>query len=233
MALSFGLWFYDTKPAAAPVGVTSRVAGQPFDPGAQLPRDKQPGPGPDNDISGDIFEAAAKAAKDNRLTDIDIKGFTLGKPFREVLADGGVLIGLQVGVATFAPNNRDFDTISALRPIYLTTDGEKLGEWQGPPPAAPTTIKARAGYAIGAISLRSGTQIDGLRFTFMKLEKNRLLMDDSYTSDWVGSTRMFPAPETIGGRGTVFIGICGKQKPSGAFGVNEPCALGLVTISRR
>ncbi len=103
-------------------------------------------------ISGDVFAFVAEAVRDKRLADVDIRGFTLSKnTYRDVCEEGGVLIGFEAGLGKFTTN----DIVKSLRPIFLTKDGEKLGTWHGPVPAASVTVKAKPGYVVSEISVRT------------------------------------------------------------------------------
>jgi hypothetical protein len=168
----------------------------------------------------DALAAIVQAAvTDNRLADVDIRGFRLGTKYREVATDAGVLIGLQVGLEELGGG------VSALRPIFLTSKGEQFGKWVGKVPASPTTIKAKVGYALSGISIRTGTHIDGFTVTFAKLGKDSLDLSDTYTSAAVGGEGGTEA--TIGGKGALFVGITGLQ---GRGRNPRPCSLGMVAV---
>ena len=171
-------------------------------------------------LAGDPLAFIQTAVKDKRVVDVDVTGFKLSKElYRDLPEEGGILIGFQVGFGKFLKDQ----TIGALRPIYLTKDGEKLGAWQGKPPANPTTVKAKPGYVVGAITLRTRLTIDALCLTFMKLDKDRLQVQDRYDSDWVGGQA--GRSQTIGGQGYFFVGVCGNLNPQAV-----PCSLGLITV---
>jgi hypothetical protein len=172
------------------------------------------------EISGDVFALIEAAVKENRIH-LDEKGIILGKDqFRDVLPEGALLIGFEAALgAGFAQQPR----VTSLRPIFLTRDGEKLGQWHGPPSAAPTTIKAKPGYVVGAVNIRTSASFDGLSVNFVKLDRDRLQTNDNYTSAWIGSAD--GRPETLGGRGSFFAGICGHLGIAGNL-----CALGSVTV---
>ena len=76
----------------------------------------------------------------------------------------------------------DIDSVYALRPLYLTADGEVSSEEHGlfrdrrtPKKVFKTRVvrtvrvQARPGYAVGGITVRSGLNINGLSLTFMKI----------------------------------------------------------------
>jgi hypothetical protein len=113
--------------------------------------------------------------------------------------------------------------VNALRPIYLTRAGEKMGAWLGPVPANPISLKAKAGYVLGGVNIRTGLLIDGMSVKFMKLDKDRIQVQDSYDSEWIGGNGGNPG--TIGGQGHFFAGICGHLNDE-----RQPVSLGLVTV---
>lgn len=170
-------------------------------------------------LTGDPFAFIQSAVSEKRLADTNVTGFTLGQQYRDVPGEGSMLVGFQAGLKRFFDSN----TISALRPIYLTRGGEKMGNWLGPMPDNPITLKARTGYVLGGVNIRAGLFIDGLSVKFMKLNKDRLMVTDSYDSEWVGGNG--GGPSTIGGQGYFFAGICGHLNDE-----RQPVSLGLVTV---
>jgi hypothetical protein len=171
-------------------------------------------------ISGDVFSFVQTAVQENRLTDVDIRGFPLGKErYRDVPAEGGVLIGFQFGLEPF------FDSmiIKSLRPIFLTKTGERFGSWHGKEAALPATVKARPGYVVSGLSMRTGLALDAATVTFAKLGKDGLDLADSYTSATVGGKG--GNPSTIGGKGALFVGVTGHLSDD-----RSPCSLGLVAV---
>jgi hypothetical protein len=166
-------------------------------------------------IPGDMFAFLQAAVKEKRLAEVGISGFKLDKNhYQDCPVDGGLLIGFQVGLGRL---------VDALRPIYLTKDGEKMGEWIGKPPVKPITIKAKEGYVVGGINLKAGALIDGLSVNFMKLDKGRLQVTDNYTSDWIGGQG--GNRTDIDGKGAFFVGICGRLTREGG-----PNSLWLITV---
>ncbi len=171
-------------------------------------------------FSGDVFAFVDEAIREKRLTDVDIRGFTLHQnTYRDTYAKGGLLIGFQVGLGKFANN----DIVNALRPIFLTKNGEKFGAWHGPAPAAPITVKAKRGYVVSGLSVRTALALDALTVTFAKLDKDGLDLSDTYNSQTVGGSGGRLA--SIGGQGAIFVGVTGHLGPDGA-----PSSLGLVAV---
>jgi hypothetical protein len=164
-------------------------------------------------IPGDTFAFLQTAVKDNRLADVGVRGRLDKESYRDCPAYGGLLIGFQVGAERL---------VDALRPIYMTKDGEKMGDWIGKPPAKPITIKAKEGYVVGGINLKAGLSIDGLSLKFVKLDKGQLQVTDNYTSDWVGGQGGNRAD--IDGQGAFFVGVCGNLRRG------TPVSVGLITV---
>jgi S1-C subfamily serine protease len=142
-----------------------------------------------------------------------------GNPeFREAGPKGGLLIGLEVGVGKFFNN----DVIKAVRPVYRTGDKESVGEWYGPtdPDIVKEVVKVvtKPGYAVGAITVKTGLGMDGLSLTFMKLGPDgRLDAGDKYKSDWIGGLGG-GGPVTIGD-GLAAIGLVGKATEQSVTGL--------------
>jgi hypothetical protein len=126
--------------------------------------------------------------------------------FKDVAPPGGLLIGLEIGRGKFGP----FDTVTAFRPIYRVNGKEEFGAQRGTRPASPVTIKAKEGYAVGAISYVAGLNFDGCSLTFMKVKDGKLDPSDAYESEWVGQETN--RPTRIGGDGTPVVGIAGRGR---------------------
>jgi hypothetical protein len=171
-------------------------------------------PTPPVDLHGLIRECV-KEAKVKKTTVLG-GAFAQGG-FEELPADGGILIGFEVGTGKFVAN----DTIGYLQPIYQTAGGEKRGKEIGKRPDRVVALKAKPGYAVGAMRIGAGGVMDGLAVTFMKLKGKFLEVSDSYESQWVGGPGGGEG-RRLGGDGSVMIGVFGKTTGDGA-----PCQLGL------
>jgi hypothetical protein len=136
--------------------------------------------------------------------------------FSEAPAKPGVLIGFDLGVGKLFSG----EGIYAVRPIYLTAEGERVGPDHGLFQAnAKTkgrskvlrvvTVKANPGYAVGAITGRAGGSLNGMSVTFMRLDGDKLNPADSYQSEWVGD-RKGGNESMIGSDGALVVGIFGK-----------------------
>jgi hypothetical protein len=173
-------------------------------------------------IPGDMYASIQQSVSERKLVDVSNFGFepNRDRPYREVPPEGAILIGFQVGLAPFFA---DADVIGALRPIFLTRNGEKLGQWYGKAPVSPIILKAKTGYAVSAVNLRTGLLIDNISVKFAKLGQGRLHLDDSYDSPAAGGQG--GEPNTLGGDGAIFVGVCGNMNQNG-----QPYTLALVTL---
>jgi len=125
--------------------------------------------------------------------------------FRDLAPKSGLLIGMEFGLGKFG---RD-DVIQAGRPIFRVEGQEQLGTQRGTNLTRVVTLKAKDGYAIGAITCKSGLNFDGCSFTFMKVVDGKLDPKDTYESEWVGYAGP-KRPTKLGGDGTPIVGIAGR-----------------------
>jgi hypothetical protein len=167
-----------------------------------------------------IFAAARAAIADGRLTRSAVLGFDLSKRrFNELPRQGCILIGFDAGVGKFL----DIDTVYALRPVYLTADGETSGGNLGlfadrhsgkkvikSKVVRRVQVLAREGYAVGGITIRSGLNINGFCVEFMRINGRDLDPLDSYTSKWVGD-RTGGSERSLRGNGDPVLGVFGGQ----------------------
>lgn len=167
---------------------------------------------------GELFGAIKAALKEKKNKNTTIVGFAFGKEFAEAPPEGAILVGFELGKGKFVNK----DVVASLRPIYLTSRGEKLGEQLGKAPDKVITIKAKPGYAVGLLNLQTGLGIDGLSVTFMRLEKTGLKKDDKYDSEYIGSGK---GKGQVDAMGALPVGICGRKNDDGGV-----AAIGLVTV---
>lgn len=93
---------------------------------------------------GLLYKESAKKGPDATTVGPPAKGIDRpqliaggGAPlFKDVAPAGGVLIGLELGLGKFGPD----DGIKSVRPIYRVGDTEQFGTQRGTPPARVTTI---------------------------------------------------------------------------------------------
>ena len=128
--------------------------------------------------------------------------------FRDQVPDGGWVVGLRI-VRSFNWGG----AIQSLQPIYQIEDSYQLGKLCGSPGgAAQTEVLAKPGYAIGKIESRAGLVTNAIRLTIFKVTEHGLDINDSYTTEWLGSDgggEMQP----IGGGGELIVGLAGTFHP--------------------
>jgi hypothetical protein len=165
-----------------------------------------------------VCNAAKKAVA---AGDVSRTEFSLGRDaqrFEDVNRLGMVLIGFRVGIGPFV----DRMTVQAVEPIYLNQRGveipgpkhgkEKLGVAKRGRANAPESeiLRAKPGYAVGAVLLHTSVGIDGMRVVFMRIDGEKLNPADAYESKWVGTVGQ-GVPKTVGGAGALIVGFCGIE----------------------
>jgi S1-C subfamily serine protease len=126
--------------------------------------------------------------------------------FKTVGPPGAVLIGLEAKFNKFGAH----DIVRAVRPIYRVGGNEEFGEQFGNNLTGAVTLKAKDGYAVGAISGKANLWCHGFSLTYMKLKVDGTLdPKDAYESEWVGWNGSM-AVTRVGGDGTPVVGIVGK-----------------------
>lgn len=136
-----------------------------------------------------------------------IVGATADPTFRDQAPDGGVLVGLDVGVGQAF----GVELVRAIQPRYQTPKGEVMGRKFGADFSKTVSMKAKPGYAVGAINVKAGLVVNGFSITFMRINGNVLDPADAYTSAWIGDRTGGSGPTVLGGDGTQIVGIIGKR----------------------
>jgi hypothetical protein len=163
-----------------------------------------------NSISGKIIEGNI----DNGRMAPRILGAAINHEFKDMAPEGGLLIGFEIGLGIRF--NREM--IRTARPIYLVGEKEILGDQHGTQPQNPVKLKAKSGYAVGAIAVKHGLGFDGMSITFMKIVDGKLDPKDSYESEYVGTNEKKPTTK-LGGTGTPVIGIIGRSNDKDMTGM--------------
>ncbi len=168
-----------------------------------------------------LVAAVRSAIADGRLTQSKNLGFGNSKgDFTESPNTPGVLIGFDLGVGKYFDN----EVVYALRAVFRTANGDEVLKDHGLfrdklTPKGKTLktrvqrlvhIKAPAGYAVGAVTVRSGLMINGFSATFMRMKNGRLDPLDAVESDWIGD-RKGGGETTVGDDGAPVAGIAGSQ----------------------
>jgi hypothetical protein len=126
--------------------------------------------------------------------------------FTDKVPDGGWLVGFEVGTAPAFGRNMT----RAIRPIYRVKQNTLYGDQQGTQLDEVVTLKAKDGYAVGAVSVMHGLGFDGIQVTFMKIAGDKLDPKESYQSEYVGSDEK-KALVKVGGDGTPIVGVVGRS----------------------
>jgi hypothetical protein len=71
------------------------------------------------------------------------------------------------------------------------------------------TVKAKDGYAVGAVTARVGLTVDSMAITFMRIAGDALDPQDAYTTERIGGRGGF-GDHVLGGSGRPVVGITGK-----------------------
>ena len=136
-----------------------------------------------------------------------IAGATSDPTFKDQTLAGGVLIGFDVGLGQAF----GVELVRAVQPRYRTPNGEVMGRRFGTDFTKTISVKAKPGYAVGAINVKAGLVVNGFSVTFMRLKGNALDPADSYRSAWIGDKTGGSGPTVLGGDGTLILGIIGKR----------------------
>jgi hypothetical protein len=121
--------------------------------------------------------------------------------------DDGLLVGFEVGT------RRDDPCILAAVPIYMTATGEERGKSYGNVFERRWIAKAKDGYAVGGLAMRTGGMIDGFYLIYMKLKPDATLdVNDTYQSEWIGNYGG-GSPTLVGCTGEAVIGFQAAGRP--------------------
>jgi hypothetical protein len=166
-----------------------------------------------------LFNRVRAGIRENKLEPTDIIGGFLDKPFQEVPPDGALLIGFRYSMGDFFGHRY----VAALRPLFLTAQGERPGTEYGKIQGVMQEVRAAKGYAVSGITIRSSFTVDGFSLTYMRMGSNGLDKADAVKSDWVGGKT--GKEFNLGSEGAPVIGINGRTNKDGIF-----TGLGLVFL---
>ncbi len=152
-----------------------------------------------------------EAPPEGKLEKLADDTITMGGGFdplvRDVAPSGGMLVGFEVGLGKFF----DSDVVRAVRPIFRTRGAETLGEQYGNELDRVVVVKAKEGYAVGAITVKAGLTADGFLVTYMRVINDKQLDPaDNYESIWIGGFGG-GGPMELSGGGRPAIGIIARQ----------------------
>jgi hypothetical protein len=154
-----------------------------------------------------LADAVREAVAAHKLHDSDLKGLgAAATPVREMAVDGGVLVGLEVGIGGSSPTER----VAAVRPVYRVGGknraGSPAGHFLSDEVTRTVRLLARDGFVVGGMRVSAGKRIDGLSLRFVRVDEASLNPSDSYESDWVGTARA-GGRELVDGQGRPVVGI--------------------------
>lgn len=146
-------------------------------------------------------------AQDESTTDTFVAGRLHNLPgFRDRVDGDGQLAGLRLSLGKY--DSRRSAAITSIQPIYLRKDQTVLGRAYGQATGVVSELRARKGFAVGAIKVASGNQVVGLQLVYMRMEQQNLDPADAYADDWYG--RIGPGtPSMLGGDGRPVVGLTG------------------------
>ncbi len=161
------------------------------------------------------IKAAVKDKKYHKWDYID-GGFGTNQTFSEIPPEGGILIGF------FATAS---NVIESVQPIYMGSKGEFRGAPRGGGNGTGKLIKAKPGYAVGAIKMQPGGNWDAFQPVFMRIKNLGVDPSDSYVGPHIGGQG--GGRILYGGDGNFIVGIHGR-----AHGGGNPSAMGIYSLER-
>lgn len=137
----------------------------------------------------------------------------VGSPnaFRQRFAEDRPLLGVDWSDWFWPVEGGREDCLAPLTPIYDRAF----------PDMGRKRAIAKPGYAVGAITAKTKTYVNGIQITFMKLSADgKLDPADSYTSDWLGPHQVGTKETKLGGDGRRVLGlICDQTGALNALGL--------------
>ena len=158
------------------------------------------------EVSGRLFAKIQNARRRKKVSRDRGAGSNHGSAFVDVLDEGGLLIGLEVGTVDVAGQR----FIRSVRPLYRSPRGETSGMLHGAGgPGNTVTLKAKEGFAVGGITAKVSGRLEGLAISFMQIQGLTLNPRNVYTSPWVGG-QTSGGEIRFGGSGSPVIGVAGR-----------------------
>lgn len=157
-----------------------------------------------------LFARVQDAVKNKKLNHVRAIGYSFGEKWTDIPEQGGILTGLDIGLN---PNDGSLITVQAY---YTTQRGEVAGKLFGVATPVATKLRAKPGYAIGAMTMREGYGIGGIVVKFMQMQGDTLNPAQSYDSEYVGGR--LGDNEDLDVSGEPIVGIHGCLKRDGSLG---------------
>jgi hypothetical protein len=157
---------------------------------------------------GALHEAAAAACDAGGIVAGPLSCQDEARPDVAEAPRGAVLVGFDLALGK--------EGLSGLRPIYRVPDGfystRGLGVFAAGTEGSQYVLqlRARPGYAVGAIRLRQADAVRAINLVYRKVRGNRLDLADSYESGWAGHTRV-GVEVVLEGHGAAVVGITARD----------------------
>lgn len=178
------------------------------------------------DYSSKLYFRIQAALKSRKTSISRPAGSNRGNGFFDVLEEGGLLIGLEVGTIDIGGGER---IIRSIRPIYRSARGESPGVNHGQGRGDTTILKAKDGFAVGSVTVKTAAgHVVAVTITFMQTEGLGLNSRNSYNSLWAGGEGMGQEIK-LGGTGSPVVGIAGRIATANN-GATALEALSIVTL---
>jgi hypothetical protein len=130
---------------------------------------------------------------------------------QEQAQQGSLLVGFEIGLGKFV----DREVLRSLRPIYRSAQGEETkGKQYGTPEGTVFVAKAKAGYAVSGVKLRTGLLLEGISVTFMKTDGTTLDRNETYETVWIGN-QTGGRTSTQSGNGIPVVGFAARVSADG------------------
>src|SRR5262245_31696677 len=174
-----------------------------------------------------LDDAVKKALAAKQLEDSDnLSPAVAGRAsYREISSEGGVLVGLEVGLSKWF----DGEIPYAIRPVYRVGGrdhvGAAAGNFSSPKVIRTVRVTAKDGYAVGGIWQRTGAGMDRLALLYMRVKDGHLDPADTYSSEWVGTSNGGSQTYTDG-KGKPIVGLFADGSREQAKGIGFVYAKG-------
>jgi hypothetical protein len=142
---------------------------------------------------------------EKRLFRTGLRGGGGGGGFEELFPEEAVLIGFRYSTTVWSGHR----IVRALQPLFDGPKGEASGAWHGKPGGKPSEVRAKKGYAVGGVIVRSGQRVDGMAVVFLRRRRGRLDPRDYYISEWFGGKGGGEA--LLGANGDPVVGLRGRS----------------------
>ncbi|MBM4070115.1 MAG: trypsin-like peptidase domain-containing protein [Planctomycetes bacterium] len=146
-----------------------------------------------------------KAAKTRGVAKSTVLGWPNGDAFSDVAPAPGLLIGFVISLDRIGEQ----EYVSSMAPIYWTSEGATLGQERGVSTKRTVIVRAKDGFAVAAVEIKSALVLNSLRFTFMRVGKTALDPNDRYQSEQIGGPGGNDSG-SVSGNGAFVIGFCGR-----------------------